>query len=468
MNQTGPGRTSRYRYVVCATIFLSYILVYFHRLCPAVIALDMQEAFNASGTLLGVLGSAYFYPYALMQLPVGLLADSWGPRKTVASFLFLAFAGSLLMGTASGLGLAILGRVLVGFGVSTIFVCNFKLLAEWFTAREFAFMGGLFMAAGGIGVLSASAPLAWVSTLIGWRMTLVVVGVMTLVMALIVYVIVRDKPEDMGLPALHPSEPGASGESVGLWQGMGQVLTATRFWPLAVYSFTAIGTFFSLAGLWGGPYLMQVYGLSKPQAGAVLSMGAFSLIAGSPVLSFLSNVVGRKNVFLVCSGLLIFVFGLFALLPEKLPLSLLYLLFFSFSLAGGATGQITATVAKELFPLRIAGTSVGALNLFPFLGGAIFQVVIGVILSGTGGEAGYTLAGYRFMFLLCTANAVVSLIAACLLTETLEKKGKALDEIVRSRHAQQIENHLNTKHGGLSQNRNNEGATPPSSALGRR
>lgn len=423
MNQ-GQGGTGRYRYVVCATIFLSYILVYFHRLCPAVIALDMQEAFQASGTLLGVLGSAYFYPYAIMQLPAGLLADSWGPRKTVSSFLVLACAGSLLMGLSSGLGLAILGRILVGFGVSTIFVCNFKLLAEWFTTREFAFMGGLFMAAGGIGVLSASAPLAWVSNMIGWRMTLIVVGIITVAMALVVYAAVRNKPEDMGLPALHPAEGSGTGETIGLWHGMRQVLTAPRFWPLAIYAFTAIGTFFSLAGLWGGPYLMQVYGLSKPEAGAVLSMGAFSLIAGSPVMSFLANVVGRKNLFLACSILLITVYGLFTLFPDKLPLFLLYVLFFSFSLAGGATGQITATVAKELFPLKIAGTSVGALNLFPFLGGALFQVVIGAILSAGGGQMGYSLAGYRHMFLFCTAAAFASLIAACFLTETLPPRKK--------------------------------------------
>jgi sugar phosphate permease len=421
MNQ-GQDRTAKYRYVVCATIFLSYILVYFHRLCPAVIALDMQEAFHASGTLMGLLGSAYFYPYALMQLPVGLLADSWGPRKTVASFLVVACIGSVLMGVSKGLGLAVFGRILVGFGVSTIFVCNFKLLAEWFKTREFAVMGGLFMAAGGVGVLSASAPLAWVSDLIGWRMTLLAVGLITLVMALFVYLLVRDKPEDMGLPAVHPPEGGPSKKRIGLGQGIMQVLTTGRFWPLPVYTFCAIGTFFALAGLWAGPYLMQAHGMSKSGAGNVLSMSAFSLIAGSPLLSFLSNVVGRKPVFIGCSILLIAVFTIFVLFPRGMPVLALYPLFFCFSLAGGATGQITATAAKELFPVKIAGTAVGALNLFPFLGGAVFQVLMGAILSRTANEAGYSLEGYQHMFLFCLATSVVSLIAVCFLTETLPKQ----------------------------------------------
>ena len=149
------GDAGRGRYRIFAVICLSYILVYFHRLCPAVIALDMQESFGTSATLLGVLGSAYFYPYAIMQLPTGLLVDSWGPRKTVSSFFLLAAVGSVLMGTASNLTLAMVGRLLVGVGVSTLFVSNFKLLAEWFTPREFVVMGGIFMATGGLGALSA-------------------------------------------------------------------------------------------------------------------------------------------------------------------------------------------------------------------------------------------------------------------------------------------------------------------------
>jgi MFS family permease len=157
-----------YRYIICLLIFISYVVVFFHRLCPAVIALDLQEAFGASGTLLGVLGSAYFYPYAIMQLPTGLLADSWGPRKTVSAFFVLAASGSVLMGMAPNLTRAILGRILVGVGVSTLFVCNFKLLAEWFNPKQFVIMGGIFMAMGGVGALFSSAPLGWTSNLIGW------------------------------------------------------------------------------------------------------------------------------------------------------------------------------------------------------------------------------------------------------------------------------------------------------------
>ena len=167
--------TLAYRYFICLLIFLCYSraqTVFFHRLCPAVIALDIQSSFGITGTLLGVLGSAYFYSYAIMQPPTGLMADSWGPRKTVSTFFVLAGIGSVLMGVAPNLPVAILGRILVGLGVSTVFVCNFKLLSEWFSPRQFVLMGGAFMAMGGIGALFSSAPLAWASNVMGWRMTL--------------------------------------------------------------------------------------------------------------------------------------------------------------------------------------------------------------------------------------------------------------------------------------------------------
>jgi len=141
-----------------------YILVYFHRLCPAVVAVDMMRDLHAGGALLGLLGSAYFYPYALMQLPAGLLSDSWGPRRTITLFFTIAFAGSLLLGFAPSLFWAIVGRTLVGLGVSMLFVPTMKVLAEWFRIREFVTMTAILMAMGGLGSLTAATPLA----LTGW------------------------------------------------------------------------------------------------------------------------------------------------------------------------------------------------------------------------------------------------------------------------------------------------------------
>ena len=413
--------TIAYRYLICLLIFLCYVLVFFHRLCPAVIALDIQSSFEISGTLLGVLGSAYFYSYAIMQLPTGLMADSWGPRKTVSAFILLAGFGSILMGVAPSLSVAILGRILVGLGVATVFVCNFKLLSEWFNTRQFVIMGGAFMAMGGVGALISSAPLAWVSNVLGWRMTLIAVGIVSLLMAALVYVFVRNRPSEMGLPPIGADHNQSSTvEKIGLLQGMKMVVISGRFWPVAIWSFCAIGLSFAFGGLWGGPYLMQVYGLSKAAAGGVLSTFALALILGSPTLSWLANRFGRKSVLMGCSLALTVVCGLMSWFVSSMSLPVLYIIFFCLFFTGGSAGPVFAAVSKELFPISISGTSVGTVNLFPFLGAAFFQVIIGaVVTAGSQAQAEYAVVSFRYMFLICLAGALLSLVASFFMKETL-------------------------------------------------
>jgi sugar phosphate permease len=415
-------KARQYRYVVFVIIALTYITVYFHRMCPAVIAVDIQRYFKVSGTLLGLLSSAYFYPYAIMQLPVGLLVDSWGPRKTVSAFLTLAALGSAIMGLTSIFGLAIMGRVLVGIGVSPVFVSNYKLLTEWFEPRKFAIMGGIFMAMGGVGVLLSTSPLAWVSNLIGWRMTFVAVGVLGLAMASLVYKFVFNRPSDKGWPTFASSPEDQATTDVDLLEGLKMVLIEKRFWPIASWSFFVVGVFFALAGLWGGPFLMHAYGLSKTSAAAVLSVSAAGLVLGSPFLGLMSNYFGKKPVLIGCNLLLITVCGSFYFFTGELPHIMLYVLFFCLCFSTTAVTPVIIAYTKELFPIGVAGTSVGLVNIFPFLGGSFFQIIFGAILSQGGQVDGiYPLSSYQNMFLLCLISAIISFLIALLFHKTLSR-----------------------------------------------
>jgi MFS family permease len=314
---------------------------------------------------------------------------------------------------------AVLGRILVGIGVSTVFVCNFKLLSEWFTARQFLIMGAAFMVMGGLGALFSSAPLAWISNAIGWRMTLIFVGVITLAMAALVYGFVRNRPAEIGLAPVK-AETEAAAEKIGLMDGMKMVVFSSRFWPVAIWAFCVVGIAFAVGGLWGGPYLMHVYGLSKTAAGGVLSTFALALVFGSPVIGWLGNRFGRKPVLIGCSMVLMAVSGLMSWFVDTLSLPALYALFFCFFITGGAIGPVIATVSKELFPVAISGTSVGVVNLFPFAGATIFQILIGAVLTAQSHNQNlYATVGYQYMFLICLAAATLSLVAAVVMKETL-------------------------------------------------
>jgi sugar phosphate permease len=425
MEGEGLGKTLRYRWLIFWILAFGYILVYFHRVCPAVVAVDMMRDLQTSGTLLGVLSSAYFYPYAVMQLPAGLLSDSWGARRTIAVFFCVAVVGSLLLGLAPTAGGAVVGRALVGLGISMLFVPTLKVLAEWFLAREFATMTGILMAMGGVGSLSAATPLALLSGWLGWRLSFVFVGILTLVLAGLVWAFVRDRPADFGWPSPSEAEERkAAPPRIGLWEGTKRVLRYPYFWPLAIWFFFDFAFFFSFGGLWGGPYLMQVYKLSRAESGQILSMLAVGMILGSPLLSYLSDRVfkGRKPVLVLSSMVVVGLVALIAFQTDRLSVTSLYVLCLALGIFASAIVVIAFTTAKELFPVQMAGTSTGLVNLFPFAGGAVFQPVLGHILERHGkvGES-FTLAGYEQAFFVLFLCGVGAFLSSLFLKETLVK-----------------------------------------------
>jgi sugar phosphate permease len=420
------AKAGRYRWLIFIILAFGYILVYFHRLCPAVLAVDMMRDLKSTGALTGLLGAAYFYPYALMQLPAGLLSDSWGPRNTITLFFVVAFVGSLVLGWANSVFLAIVGRTLVGLGVAMLFVPTLKILAEWFQAREFALMTGILMALGGVGSLSAATPLAWLSDWIGWRLSFVTVGVFTLVLAVLVYFFVRNRPSDMGWPS--PTEHAASPdlEEIGLMQGVRRVIGCAAFWPLACWFFFELAIFFAFGGLWGGPFLAHIYDMERGQAARILSMMAIGMIIGSPCLSYASNNIfkGRKPVLIICSVMTLIQTGFLAFYTDRLSVPGLYLLCFGFGVFTSAIVVIAFTNNKELFPVQMAGTATGLINLFPFAGGAVFQPVLGGILEHYGrvGDR-FTLQGYQSAFLVLFLCALIALVASFFLRETMKPAG---------------------------------------------
>jgi sugar phosphate permease len=411
----------RYRWLIFWILASSYILVYFHRLCPAVVALDMMKDLNTSGALTGFLAAAYFYPYAVMQLPAGLLSDSWGPRNTITFFFIVAIVGSVILGMASSVSWAIFGRALVGLGVAMLFVPTMKILAEWFAAAEFALMTSILMAMGGIGSLTATTPMALFSNWFGWRAAFLTVGALTLVLTLAVWRFVRDRPADMGWASAE-SRPGADAASIGLLQGLRKVLACGPFWPIAIWFFFDAGIFFTFGGLWGGPYLIQVYGMTKSQASQVLSLLAIGLIVGSPLQGFLSNKVfcARKPVIVLSSLIVVGLTAALAFYTERIPIFGLYLICLGLGIFASSTVVVAFTATKELFPIQIAGTATGLVNLFPFAGGAVMQPVLGWVLEQHGRVDGaFVAAGYRQAFGLLFGSALIALLSSLFLKETL-------------------------------------------------
>lgn len=432
MEADSMGRAFRYRRLIFWILALAYVLVYFHRVSLSVVADKLIGEFETTAGMLGLLGSIYFYIYAAMQFPAGLLSDSVGPRKSVACFLVLAFVGSVLFALARNLPTAFAARILVGVGVSMVFIPTMKILSQWFRAGEFAMMAGLLQAAGGAGVLAGTGALGWMADRFGWRLSFGLIGCGTLGIMALAWIFVRDRPEDMGWPSIIQTdrqgrESAAPSRKIGLWAGARHVVSQRYFWPVAIWFFFDCGIFFGFGGLWAGPYLMDVYGMSRPQAGLILSMLAWGMIFGGPALGMLSDkgFKSRKKVFMLCSGLLVLL--LLGLNLLRLPQALLAGWFFLFSVCSSAIVTIAFTTTKELYPVEIAGTSVGTMNLFPFLGGAVFMPVLGRILDGyRQAESGaYLPAGHHMVLWVLLGAALVAMVSTFWMKETYRTAGAA-------------------------------------------
>lgn len=416
----------RYRWIIFAVLALQYIFVYFHRVCPAVVAQDLVETFSISATSLGILASGYFYPYALMQIPVGLLADSWGPRKTVTSFTLLAAAGAIMFGLAPSFEVATIARVIVGLGLSGVFVPAMKIFTEWFRPGEYAKISGAFMAVGGIGWLSASTPLALATRSFGWRTGFIAIGIITVALSVFAWVFLVDTPKKKGYPEINvrPTPTGAQ-KKIGLWAGIRLVFSTPRFWPLALWFFCEGSILFSFTGLWAGPYLKDIYGLSKPAIGNILSMVAIGMVVGSPLLGYLSDNIfkSRKKVLVACSLITVIEWAFIYFFYQSLSVPLFYVLFFMIGVCIGAAVIIAFTGTKELFPLEIAGTSVSCVNLFGFVGGVVYQPLIGYFMDIAGKVDGkYLPQGYNTTFLLLFVTSIVFLLSALCVKDKLKEQ----------------------------------------------
>jgi sugar phosphate permease len=416
-------RMLTHRWLCLSLLFLSGLLAFFTRLAPAVAIPDLEETFVLSASQLGLLTSVYLWPFALMQPLAGVLTDAVGARRTLTVFLIVAGVGQLLFAVAPTLPVALLGRVLSGLGASVLYVGAAKIMAKWFRSTEFGTLTGLWTSVANLGALTATAPLMALITLVGWRLSLGSVGLLVLVTAILIYVIVRDSPAERGLPSLadidDPTRSQVASHAMPLRQGLLVVLGEPNTWLLGGYAFLLFGTMTMMQGLWAVPYLMDAYGQTQQQAANALTLWAIGLIVGCTLWGYVADkIVGsRKAVVLAGAVMYALLWALLALRPAGLPVGLLWVAMFS----GGflASTWIPAYAQlKDSLPSHVVATAMGMLNVFFWVGGAVYQQVSGLILGEFPAVNGHIpVAGYQVVFWLCLGSVALSTILAALSKE---------------------------------------------------
>jgi MFS family permease len=406
---------NRLRWLGWGLLVTSTIVVSLHRLSTAVLSDSLVRTFNLTGSELGIVHAGFFYTYAAGQVPSGLLADRWGVRNA-------AVAGTVVLGVAAvafsfshSYLTVVIARVLMGLGGGVLYVATLRYAANWFRPDEFATVTGLTVGAFGFGGVLAATPLALLVDAVGWRVATLGLGIGGLVLAIGVWGLVRDTPAAVGFEPVSGNPVGSQSSLRELLSGIRDIFRHRETWALGIVMFAVGGTNLTLLGLWGVPYLVQLYGLSVARASVYTLLGSVGWTLGPVIGGRLAARTGRRFEFILGSAAVYAAsFSVLAITGTP-PLPVVAAVFFASGfLIGGFS--LSFTIIKEQSDSSLSGTATGIMNTFTIAGGALLPGVMGYILDAywTGnvvdGTRVYTLRGYRLAFALATLMGTIALI----------------------------------------------------------
>ncbi len=378
---------------------LGFFVSYVFRVVNAVIAPDLTAELGLDAADLGLLTSAYFLTFAAFQIPLGILLDRYGPKRTEVGLLAFAALGALVFSRAEGMAGLVVGRALIGLGVSSCLMAAFTAYVSWFPKERLPLLNGCQMAFGGLGALTATAPVEWALGFTDWRGLFAGSAVFTLlVAALITAVVPRETVERVREPA-----------SAKL-QGITHVFTSAVFWRIAPITVASQATFLAIQGLWSGPWLRDVGGLDRSAAADHLFLIALCMVAGMAAAGWITDRLGRIGISTMTSVVAftaVFMVGQTVIAFNWAdPILLPWLAFGLF----GNTGVLAFAALSQSFPRHLAGRVVTALNLLAILGAWAAQWGMGLIINLWPAlpSGGYPPPAYRAAFLLMLALQVLA------------------------------------------------------------
>lgn len=383
---------------------------FMQRVAPSVIVDELMRDFMVGGAVLGSLSAFYFYAYAGIQIPVGILMDRFGPRRLLSFSLLLCVLGSFLFATSDNTTVASIARALIGGSVAFGYVGTMTIAAQQFSPSRFALCVGLLQAVGMLGAVMGQAPFRLLVDAFDWREAVMWMGGGALVLATAIWLVVRDGER-------HVSQSGR------LLDGIAYAVRSKQIWLNAFVGMSLTAPMLALPGLWAVPYLTSVYEMERTSAAALASALFIGWGITSPIAGFISDYFGRRKP-LVLAGLVLSLVCLSVLtFVPALPVPALYALFLLTG-AGGGVMILNFALAREMTTLWARGAALGVVNGSVTGSGALFQPMLGWILDrnwdGTlvDGARLYDRAAYSAAFSALIVTLVAGIVAASMLRET--------------------------------------------------
>ncbi len=385
-------------FLIFSILSALYTLSMFHRASNAVMAPDLARDLGLDAETLGILGGAFFYSFALLQIPMGPFLDRIGPRSVITFSTLIGAVGASLFAFGKAYSTALLGRILIGAGMAPVLMGSLKVFTLMFPSRQFATLMGSIISVGTLGSILATSPLAYLTSTIGWRATFMIAGGVTTLLSFLTFWILSMEKENSELPSSSSFQ-----KEIKVLQSFRMILGSIAFWQIGTVAFFRFGVSMGLQGLWLGPYLMEIKGYTPIQTGNLLILLSIGMIIGGPVAGRLSDQIFHRRKAVALWGLVLYCLSLLPLtgifeIQNPLWFGAIFFLIGFFS----SFGMIIYSHAKELFPINISGTVMTLVNFFTMAGAAIFMPALGKIIeSFPRVGASYPAEAYHLAFLIC-------------------------------------------------------------------
>jgi MFS family permease len=380
--KTGPqvevSRSTAVIAFVLGALFFGYAFI--QRVSPSVMTAELMREFSVGATALGSLSAFYFYTYASIQLPVGMLTDRFGPRKLMSAAAGLCAFASIGFALSDSIVTASIGRALIGGTVAFAFVGTLSIAGYFFKSSRYTLLAGLLQSVGMCGAIFGQAPLRHLVESLGWRGTMTALAGVAVLLSILLFVLVPRRSAEQLTATNQAGSSQTNATKKKLLDGLKSVSSNSQTWICAIIGFGLAATMLGFGALWSVPWLTTVHGYSTVQAGGIASMIFVGWAVFSPLVGWLSDKIGRRNPVMMLGSLLCFVsFATLIFYTPSATSMIMGLIFLTG--AGGCTMTAGFSSVRELNRPEFSSTALGLMNMFIVGAGAVVQPLIGWLLD---------------------------------------------------------------------------------------